>query len=151
MAKDNNSDMVLGLDAKQLAEKVMKFLGLFLCKTLVKRISSLILIAADVPNVRITELTGLCDRSVRSLKKAVGTGDIDGLFSVGGGGRKPKLAKDVEESIVEEIENNNYHSRQQIADMILEKYNIKVSLPAVGRLLKKRHQASKERFLASKG
>lgn len=143
--------MALGLDAKQLAEKVMRFLELFLCKTLVKRISSLILIAADVPNVRITELTGLCDRSVRSLKKAVGTGEIESLFTVGGGGRKPKLAKDVEESIVEEIENNNYHSRQQIADMILEKYNIKVSLPAVGRLLKKRHQTSKERFLASKG
>lgn len=143
--------MALGLDAKQLAEKVMRFLGLFLCKTLVKRILSLILIAADVPNVRITELTGLCDRSVRSLKKAVGTGETESLFTVGGGGRNPKLAKDVAESIVEEIENNNYHSRQQIADMILEKYNIKVSLPAVGRLLKKRHQTPKERFLASKG
>jgi transposase len=43
----------------------------------------------------------------------------------------------VEKEIVEEIENNNYHSQQEIADMILEKFSLKVSLSAVGRLLKK--------------
>jgi transposase len=58
------------------------------------------------------------------------------MFHVAGGGRKRKLL-DLEESIVKEINNNNYHSHQQIADMIHEKYGIRVSLPVIGRLLKK--------------
>lgn len=117
--------------------KAMSFLCLFICETLAKRILSLVLIAAGVPNARITELTGLCDRSVRSLKKAIERDDnIDKLFVVGGGGRKSKLG-DVEAEIVEEIENNNYYSRQQIADMIQERFGIKVSLSGVGRLLKR--------------
>jgi transposase len=95
----------------------------------------LALIAAGLPNVRITELTGLCDRSIRYLKKALADGDTQNIFTVNGGGRKGKLA-DVEKEILEEIENSNYHSRQEIADMILEKFDIKVSLFAVGRFLK---------------
>jgi transposase len=120
----------------QILKMVMSFLEVFMCKTLVKRIISLVLIAVGLPNARITELTGLCGRSVRSLKKALADGDTQSLFNVDGGGRKGKLA-DVEKEIVEEIENNNYHSRQEIADMILEKFNLKVSLSAVGRLIKK--------------
>jgi len=81
-------------------------------------------------------LTGLCDRSVRALKKSLESGEIDSLFHVGGGGRKSKL-KDIESSIIEEIEKNDYHSRQQIADMIEEKYGMKISLPVIGKLLKK--------------
>ena len=63
-------------------------------------------------------------------------GELDKIFHVGGGGRKGKLV-DFEESIINEINTNNYHSHQQIADMIHETYGIKVSLPAIGRLLKK--------------
>jgi len=115
----------------------MKFLQLFMCETLVKRIISLILLAIGVSNQQITEITGVCDRSVRALKKKAETEEIESLFIVKGGGRKSKL-KDVESAIAEEIEKNNYHSRQQIADMILEKYGIKVSLPVVGKMLKKK-------------
>jgi len=118
-----------------IIKAVMKFLRLFMCETLVKRIMSMVLLALGVENNQITELTGLCDRSVRALKKRVETGEIESLFAVNGGGRKRKL-KDVESAIVEEIEKNDYHSRQQIADMILEKYGIKVTLPVIGRLLK---------------
>ena len=114
----------------------MKFLEMFKSKTLVKRIISIILITVDVPNERITELTGLCNKSVRDLKKAIKNGETDGLLKVCGGGRKSKL-KDVETAVIEEIEKNNYHSRQQIADMIQEKYGIKISVNSVGRLLKK--------------
>jgi transposase len=119
-----------------ILKMVMSFLEMFMCKTLVKRIMSLVLIAVGLSNPRITELTGLCDRSIRSLKKAIADGDTESFFTVGGGGRKGKLA-DVEKEIVEEIESNNYHSRQEIADMILEKFSLKVSLSAVGRLIKK--------------
>jgi transposase len=134
--KDSSVEIMVHPKAEQIINKIMKFLQLFMCETLVKRIVSLIMIAFEVPNARITELTGLCDRSIRTLKKKIDDGDIDSLFIVGGGGRKRKL-HDVEGAVVEEIEKNNYHSRQQIADMIDEKFGIKVSLPAIGRLLKK--------------
>ncbi len=61
---------------------------------------------------------------------------MDGLLEVKGGGRKRKLV-DVEEQIIGELEKGNYHTRQQVADMVWEKFQIKVSLPAIGRLLKK--------------
>ena len=122
--------------AENVIKRVMNFMKIIMTETLVKRIVSMILISAGVPNKRVTELTGLCDRSVRGLKKSLESGEMESLFHVGGGGRKSKL-KDIESSIIEEIERNDYHSRQQIADMILEKYGVKISLPVIGKLLKK--------------
>lgn len=124
------------IDIKQIIEKVLLFLQIFMTKTLAKRLVSIILIVIGVSNDRITELTGLCDRSVRALRKSLETGEIDSLFHVGGGGRKSKLV-DVESAVINEINNNNFHTLQQIADMIYEKYGIKVSTSAVSRLLKK--------------
>ena len=134
--KNDHEHSTKTIDARQIIKKIMLFLQLFMCETLAKRILSIVLITVSVPNSRVTELTGLCDRSVRTLKRAIETGEIDSLFSVGGGGRKRKLIN-VEEAIIKEINNNNYHSQQQIADMIYEQYEIKVSQSVVARLLKK--------------
>ena len=49
-------------------EKIISFLCMFMCETLAKRIVSMILLLAGMPNARVTELVNLCDRSVRSLK-----------------------------------------------------------------------------------
>jgi len=136
------------IDGGQIIKKVLDFFQLFMCVTLAKRLLSMILIAVNVSDNLITELTGLCGQSVRTLRKALIAGNIDSLFHVGGGGRKRKLA-DVEDDIIEEINSNNYHSHQQIADMIQEKYGIKVSLPVVSRLLKKTGQAAKMRLATS--
>ena len=136
-------------NGKKTMKMIISFLQLFMCETLAKRIVSIVLLAAGVSNKEINELTGLCDRSIRTLKKAIETGETDNLLKVGGGGRKSKL-EDVETAIVDEINSNNYHSRQQIADMILEKHGIKVSLPAVGRLLKKRNQTLEMRVVTRK-
>ena len=105
-------------------------------QTLAKRITSMALIAAGVPNERVTELTGLCDRSVRSLRKSLETGEVEPLFHVGGGSGQSKLAG-FEAAIVEEIETGSYSNRQQIADMIQNKYGIKVCLNTVSNFLKK--------------
>jgi transposase len=106
-------------------------------KTRAKRIISIVLIAARAQNERITELTGLCNRSVRELRKNLKNGEAgDELFQAGGGGRKSKIAN-LEEFIIEKIESNNYHSRQEIADMAHEERGIKVHRTTVGRLLKK--------------
>lgn len=116
--------------------RVINFLCMFMPKTLAKRVVCIILLAVGVPNEKIAEMTGFCDKTVKSVQKRLNEGDINGLFKVGGGGRKSKTA-DVEKAIVDEINNNQYHSRQEIADMIYEKHGITLSVNAVGELLKK--------------
>ena len=87
---------------------------------------------------RVTGLTGLCDRSVRALRKALREGGPLQLLSIKkGSGRKSRTA-DVESQIFEELEKSDYHTRQQVADMIEEKFHIKISVSAVGKPLKKR-------------
>ena len=115
---------------------VINFLGMFMPETLAKRIVCIILIAMDVPNEQVVKLTGFCDKTVKKVQKKLSEGNTIDLFKISGGGRKRKTA-DVEAAIADEINNNQYHSRQQIADMIFEKHGIKLSVSAVGELLKK--------------
>jgi hypothetical protein len=124
--------------ATKIFEMILQFLQMLLPITLAKRVLSMALIAAGVPDSRVTELTGLCDRSVRALRKSLQAPDASNLFSLGGKrGKKNKLA-DVESVIIEEIKTGNYSSRQQIVDMVYEKHGIKTSLTAVSGLLKKK-------------
>ena len=123
--------------AAEIIKAIMMFLGLFMCETLVKRIVSMMLIIMGIPRNRITELTGMCDKSIRTLQKKLENGEINEVFHVGGGSPKRKLA-DVETEIIKEVNENEYHSQQQIADMVQEKFGIKVSAITIGRLLKKK-------------
>jgi transposase len=106
-------------------------------ETMAKRIVGIVLIVAGIPNARIIELTGLSDRSIWNFKKAIISGDTDSLFTAGHGSGRTGKANGIESAIVEELEKNNYHTRQQVADMILEKFGINMSVSAVGKLLKK--------------
>ena len=121
----------------EIVKAIMIFLGLFMCETLVKRIVSMMLIITGYSRIRITELTGMCDKSIRTLQKKLEKGEINEVFHVGGGSRKRKLA-DVETEIIKEVNENEYHSQQQIADMVQEKFGIKVTAITIGRLLKKK-------------
>lgn len=125
-----------GSKAKLITE-IITFLEMFIPVSLAKRIISVILLLAGVPHQQVSELTGSCDRSVRNWKKQISNGDTDKLLMIGSGaGRKSKFA-DIEDQVLEEIEKGNYHTQQQIVDMVQEKFNVKVSLMAVSRLLKK--------------
>jgi len=77
-------------------------------------------------------------------------GDIDDLFTLKCYGLKSKLAG-LEAQIISEVESNNYHTMQQIADMVDEKFHISVSVTAIRRLLKKRHKTPEVRLYPSKG
>ena len=116
---------------------ISSYLQLFISPVIARRIISTILIIAGVRNANITELTGLSERGITDLKNMLMDEDTDSLFEIKSGrGRRSKL-KDIEFQIVEEIEKGNYQTLQQIADMIQEKFEIRVSIMAVSRLLKK--------------
>lgn len=121
-------------DKKIIILFVISFLQLFMCKTLVKRVISLIFIAAGLPNSVITELTGYCDRSVRQLKKNVASGQTKDIFII----KKSNKSKfnGIEDAIKNDIDTNKYSSMRQIADMIKNKFGIKSSLYAIRKLLK---------------
>ena len=124
-------------DPSLIVKSVTQFLQMFMPDTLTKRVLGLLLIAVGVPNIRITELTGLKERSIWNLKKAIHGDALDSLFTIEHGGGRPGKAKGIENAITEELEKNNYHTRQQIVDMIFEKFGIRLSVCTVGRLLKK--------------
>ena len=133
---DKNTGCDTSNEHPSIMEAVINFLKLFMPETLAKRVLSIVLISAGLENSRVTELTGYCDRSVRSLRKEMAGGDISRLLTIRGGGRKSKTAG-IEKEILAELEKDNYHTRQQIADMIHEKFHVSISPSAVGKLLKK--------------
>lgn len=120
-----------------IIKKVIDFLQLFLPVTLAKRGVAMVLLAAGVPAPRVTELSGLCDRSTRGLLKSLREGDASELLAIKRGSGQKSKTSGLEAEILAEIERDNYHTRQQIADMIKEKFHVQVSAATVGRLLKK--------------
>lgn len=126
-----------GNEAFIVIKKVIDFLQLFMPVTLAKRVVAMVLLAAGTPTPRVTELTGLCDRSARGLLKSMQEKDAEELLAIkSGSGQKSKTAG-LEAEIIAEIETNNYHTRQQIADMVKEKFHVQISVATVGRFLKK--------------
>ena len=122
-----------------IIKKVIEFLQILMPLTLAKRLVAMILLAAGVSVPRVTELSGLCDRSTRGLLRAMKEEDVGSLLTIKRGSGKKSKTFGLEGEILQEIEKNNYHTRQQIADMIKEKFHVEVSVTAaVGRLLKKR-------------
>ena len=121
-----------------IVNSICDFLQLFMSPIIARRIVSALLIIAGMRSNEITPLTGMCERSIRELKKQLASGDTDCLFEIRNGrGRKSKF-KDIESMIIDEVEKGNYQTLQQIADMVYDKYGIKVSIMAISRLLKKR-------------
>ena len=120
-----------------IVRKVIEFLQLFMPMTLAKRVAAMVLLSVGVPTSYVTEMTGLCDRSTRGLLKSMQEEEIESLLTIkSGSGQKSKISG-IEKEIVAEIEKGNYHTRQQIADMIEEKFHVSVSVATVGRFLKK--------------
>ena len=122
--------------AKANITKVIAFLRLFMPETLAKRIICIVLLAVGIASGEVADITGFCEKTVKSINKKMNADNFDSLFSISGGGRKSKLTN-IEKAIVEEVEQGEYHSKQQVVDMIQEKHGLKTSLAAVGRLLKK--------------
>ncbi len=98
------------------------------------------------------EITNLTERSIRSFGKIIREGNTNSLLKhKEGRGRKAKTAN-METEILEELGKGNYHTRQQIADMVKEKFQITISVSAIGKFLKKKRlPETEERLFACKG
>jgi transposase len=127
----------LAADFDRIVATIVQFLQVFLTDTLAKRIVGMILIAIGIKDDKVAAAVGLSERSIWTLRKSMVGGNIDNLLEPGGGSGRPRKAKDIECAIINELEKNNYHTRQQVADMILEKFGVVMSVSTVGRLLKK--------------
>ena len=117
--------------------KAIEFLGMFMPSTLVKRLVCILLLSVGISAEETARLSGFCEKTVKTIRKKLESNEVDALFVVNGGGRKSPLA-DFESAIIDEINQNAYYTKQQIADMIFEKHGIKVTPQAVGKLLKKK-------------
>ena len=65
--ENNNSDVIM--------KAVMSFLAVFMPITLVKRVLSLVLIAAGIDNKNINRLTGYGESTIRKLKSKALSGN----------------------------------------------------------------------------
>ena len=97
----------------------------------------IITLSIGLPVEEAARISGFCGKTVAAIEKKMALNEYDNLFTIKGGGRTSPLA-DFETEIVEEVGKNVYHTKQQIADMILEKYGIKITQQAVGKMLKKK-------------
>lgn len=136
--QENNAlEIKLSDNTRDILGQVIEFLQLFLPATLAKRLVAILLLAIGIPVKNAVELTGLCEKSMWTLKKRIREASVRELMAIkSGSGRKAK-SDGLGEQILSELESGNYHTRQQIADMIEEKYNVRMSRSSVGRFLKK--------------
>ncbi len=124
-------------NAADILRQVIEFLQLFMPVTLAKRLVAIILLAIGMPVMDAVGLAGLCEKSMWTLKKQLREHPVSELTVIkSDGGRKGKTAG-LEKQILEELEAGNYRTRQEIADMIGDKFHIKVSRSCVGYFLKK--------------
>ena len=130
-------EIKLPINATHILKQVIAFLQLFLPVTLAKRMVAIVLLSIGIPVEQAVELLGMCEKSMWTLKKQIREKPVAELMVIkSGSGRKTKI-KGIEEQILAELETNNYHTRQQIVDMVGEKFNVSISRSSVGRLLKK--------------
>ncbi len=72
-----------------------------------------------------------------AMAKQIPMKETGSLFTLRNRAGSRSKTKGIEAEILEELENDNYHTQRQIADMIKDRFGISISLPAVARFLKK--------------
>lgn len=130
-------EIKLPSNASHILKEVIAILQLFLPVTLARRLVAIVLLSIGIPVKNAVELAGICEKSMWTLKKQIREEPVSELMVIkSGSGRKRKM-EGLEEQILSEVETHDYHTHQQIVDMVEEKFHVRVSRSAVGRLLKK--------------
>lgn len=144
-SRNNNAENIKNIELaeahtnqKEIINNLINILQRFMPKTLAKRIICVILISFMYSIARISNLVNFSEPTVRKIKKAIDSNHIDTYIGNDkkGCGRKSKL-EPFTDAIIAEVYTNNYHTLKQIVAMIEAKFNVKTSVSAVYRFLKK--------------
>lgn len=116
----------------------MKFLGTMMPPTLSKRAAAMLLLVAGMGNEEIVELTGMCIRSVRALRKTMEEQEpTSELFAIKPGSGRKKKTEGIEEQVWAELDTGDYRTNKAVADMLKEKFGIEASVSLAARLVKR--------------
>ena len=122
----------------------MEFLGTLMPPTLSKRAAAMLLLVAGMGNEEIVELTGMCIRSVRALRKTMEEQEpTSELFAIKPGSGRKRKTEGIEAQVWQELDTGKYSTHKQVADMLKEKFGISASVNLAARLMK-RWQEAKE-------
>ena len=128
-----------------------EFLKTLMPETLSKRTASALLIAAGLGNEKIVELTGMCIRSVRALRKLMEEQEAtSAIFAIKPGSGRKKKTEGIEDEIFAELDKGLYKTHQQVADMLKDKFGIVASVQLASRLVK-RWRKAREGLSSTKG
>ena len=133
---DKASERIVPEWSKTAIEKIVDYLTNFISDTVARRIIVLILLCAGVPIWTIAELSTFCTKTVYKIQKAAREGRFSDIFTINGGGRPSKLG-DIADKVLDVLEKENFHTYQEVTDMIHDRFGVSVSVSAVHRFLKK--------------
>ena len=116
----------------------MQFLGTLMPPTLSKRAAAMLLLVAGMGNEEIVELTGMCIRSVRALRKVMEEQEpTSELFAIKPGSGRKRKTDGIEEQVWAELDTGNYRTHKEVAKMLEEKFGIKASVNLAARVVKR--------------
>jgi transposase len=123
-----------------MSEKVIKKLEIKFCKTLVKRIICVILLAFEVDRKIIASKLTISERSIKKYEAMLADGLLKELVTIKGNSRKSEL-EDYKEEIFAELEAGEYKTLRQIKTMIERKTGLVRSRYRISVFLKKTNTA----------
>ena len=119
-----------------------EFLDTVMPETLSKRTASALLIAAGLGNEKIVELTGMCIRSVRALRKLMEEQEAtSAIFAIKPGSGRKRKTEGIEEEVFAELDKGECKTNQQVVDMLKEKFDIVATTRLASRLVKRWRKA----------
>lgn len=119
-----------------------EFLETLMPPTLSKRATSALLIAAGLSNEKVTELSGLCIRSVRALRKQMEEQEATtAIFVIKPGSGRKKKTEGIEDEVFAELDKGNCKNHQQVVDMLKDKFGVVASRQLASRVVKRWREA----------
>ena len=116
----------------------MEYMGTLMPPTLSRRAAAMLLLVAGMGNEEIVDLTGMCIRSVRALRKTMEEQEpTSELFAIKRGSGRKKKTEGIEEQVWAELDTGNYHTNRAVADMLKGKFGIEASVNLASRLVKR--------------
>ena len=113
-------------------------ISLMMNKTLAIRLVSILLIAVGYDDQKVALLVGCHRKTVKTLRIKLDDRTVSELMVIKpGSGRKPKSSTDIVSGIVSAVKTKIFFNLRQIADYVLEIYELNVSETCIGRMLKK--------------